>query len=363
MRIKHIAITLALSGVLVLATAPPSSAVSRPDSWITAKTKLALLTTEGVSGTAINVDTVDGRVTLHGTVRSDAEKAKADDVARHIEGAREVRNLLQVVPKKQENRVEASDDQIKKHVENALKNDAALAKSSISVQSVNNGVVLLAGTADSMSAHLDAVSTAARVPGVRRVATEVKSPDALADAEMRREPRAGAAAGSAHSAKDNPGISGTARDAWITSATKMRLLADRDTPALDINVDTNNGVVTLFGIVPNEKAKQAAGTDAHKVSWVKQVVNELQVVPSAKQETVKADDKEAQRAAQQALEQHEELKNANVKVEVRDGVARLTGTVPNEDDRIRAAIAARSARGVRSVNDDLKVSASAGRAR
>ena len=62
----------------------------------------------------------------------------------------------------------------------------------------------------------------------------------------------------------------TASDMWITSATKMRLLADSQTPALDINVDTLAGVVTLFGIVPLQEAKAAAEADAHKVSGVKQ---------------------------------------------------------------------------------------------
>jgi osmotically-inducible protein OsmY len=61
------------------------------------KTKLALLTTAGVSGRAINVDTVFGRVTLHGTVRSAEEQAKAETVARQINGVQGVSNLLQVV--------------------------------------------------------------------------------------------------------------------------------------------------------------------------------------------------------------------------------------------------------------------------
>src|SRR5882724_9814761 len=183
MRTRTIGIALMLGALLALTTPPGVFAASRPDSWVTAKTKLALLTSEGLTGFKINVDTVDGRVKLHGTVPSAQEKAKAEEVARKIEGAREVRNLIQVVPKKQEDRVEASDDQLKSRVRNALKNDSALAHSDISVQSVNDGVVLLAGNADSMSAHLDAVATAARVPGVRRVATEIKSPDALADAE------------------------------------------------------------------------------------------------------------------------------------------------------------------------------------
>ena len=58
----------------------------------------------------------------------------------------------------------------------------------IAVQSVNQGVVLLAGTAKTLSAHLRAVEVVARVPGVRRVASEIQSPDTLADAEIWREP-------------------------------------------------------------------------------------------------------------------------------------------------------------------------------
>jgi hypothetical protein len=44
--------------------------------------------------------------------------------------------------------------------------DASLKKSRISVQSVNKGVALLAGTAKTLSAHLRAVETVAWVPGV-----------------------------------------------------------------------------------------------------------------------------------------------------------------------------------------------------
>jgi hypothetical protein len=41
-----------------------AGALAAPTGWITTKTKLALLTTKGVSGTAIHVDTVLGRIIL-----------------------------------------------------------------------------------------------------------------------------------------------------------------------------------------------------------------------------------------------------------------------------------------------------------
>lgn len=57
-------IPLGLLAVLVgIALATPAVAAT-PNAWITTKTKLALLTTEGVSRTAIKVDTVGGWVTL-----------------------------------------------------------------------------------------------------------------------------------------------------------------------------------------------------------------------------------------------------------------------------------------------------------
>ena len=71
----------ALVVVVAVALASPARAAT-PDAWITTKTKLALLTTEGVSGTAIHVDTILGKVTLHGKVRSAEEKAKAESIAK-----------------------------------------------------------------------------------------------------------------------------------------------------------------------------------------------------------------------------------------------------------------------------------------
>ena len=183
-----------LAVVLSAALAAPAGAAT-PDAWITTKIKLALLTTEGVSGTAIKVDTVVGRVTLYGKVHSAEEKAKAETIARKVDGVQDVRNLLQVVAPEHEKAMQVSDDDLKQRVEQALQADPSLKSSNIAVQSVNQGVVLLGGTAKTLSAHLRAVEVAAAVPGVRRVASEIQSPDTLADEEIWREPTPHAAQG------------------------------------------------------------------------------------------------------------------------------------------------------------------------
>ena len=149
----------------------------------------------------------------------------------------------------------------------------------------------------------------------------------------------------------------SASDMWITSATKMRLLTDSRTPALDINVETQAGVVTLFGIVPSEEAKGAAAADARKVSGVKRVVNELQVVASAGQAAVKVRDEDIESEVKKAFEKAD-FKDISVKV--KNGVVRLAGTVPTGARRLEAAVLARSIQGVRAVKDDLRLATAKG---
>ena len=132
------------------------------------------MTTEGISTSDLNVDTVNGVVTLHGKVATEAEKAEAENVARGIEGAKQVKNLLQVVPSAQRAVVERSDDLIKKGVEAAFNANRRVNTSGITVASVNKGVVLLSGKTKSLEAYLESVEVANAVRGVRRVSTEVE---------------------------------------------------------------------------------------------------------------------------------------------------------------------------------------------
>jgi len=159
--------------ILVLATGL-AQAIDTPDAWVTMKTKIALMTTDGVSTSDLNVDTVKGVVTLHGKVATAAEKAKAETVARGIDGAKDVKNLLQVVPSAQRALVEQSDDLVKAGVEAAFKANRLVEASGIKVASVNKGVVLLSGKTTSLQAYLESVEVANAVRGVRRVSTEVE---------------------------------------------------------------------------------------------------------------------------------------------------------------------------------------------
>lgn len=66
------------------------------DSWIWFKTRAALLATDDLRDSTINVDVENAVITLRGTVASAAEKSKAEQVANGIEGKSRVVNQLTV---------------------------------------------------------------------------------------------------------------------------------------------------------------------------------------------------------------------------------------------------------------------------
>ncbi|MDX2166624.1 MAG: BON domain-containing protein [Deltaproteobacteria bacterium] len=320
------------------------SALAAPDAWITTKVKLALLTADGVPGTAINVDTIDGRVTLHGAVPTQVEQARAERVAAGVQGVKSVRNLLTLEAKPEPKRAAVADDTLKAHVSDALRHDAALADSAIEVGAVHDGAVTLRGSARTVSDELRAVETARAVPGVRLVKDDIEAPQAMSDAEVWGRDVAATRKAAATSASD----------VWLTSAVKVKLIANDQTPGGDINVDSADGVVTLFGMVPSAAAKQAAEATARDTAGVKQVVNALQVVAPAKQEQVKATDEQIEELVETRVDD-DVIPHSDIDVQVSGGVVRLTGTVPTQTDRLQALTLARSTAGVRSVVDQLQV--------
>jgi hyperosmotically inducible protein len=69
------------------------------DSTITTKIKSKLLADDRVSGMAIDVDTFQGVVTLTGAVDTPQSKEAATQIARNVEGVREVKNMLNIKKK------------------------------------------------------------------------------------------------------------------------------------------------------------------------------------------------------------------------------------------------------------------------
>src|SRR2546423_14566842 len=66
------------------------------DASITARVKTVLLNDTQVAATKIDVVSNQGVVTLSGSVKSKADEARAIDLARRVQGVRDVRSQLQV---------------------------------------------------------------------------------------------------------------------------------------------------------------------------------------------------------------------------------------------------------------------------
>ena len=169
---KTMALTVALVGTIVVAGALVASA-DVSDSWITTKAKIALLTNEGFGVNGVNVDTINGDVTIHGKVGTSGDRTNAEQTVREVTGVKTVKNLLQVVPSDVKKAVAASDSDVKGRVEASLKTDAKM--EDVTVASVNNGVVLLSGKTASLHETLRAIENAYTVNGVHRVASEIQS--------------------------------------------------------------------------------------------------------------------------------------------------------------------------------------------
>jgi hyperosmotically inducible protein len=79
-------------------------------------------------------------------------------------------------------------------------------------------------------------------------------------------------------AKNREKVSSTASNATLTTKVKSALASDAGAKTMtNINVDSNNGVVTLKGKVDSADMKKKAGEIAKKVEGVKSVKNQLTV--------------------------------------------------------------------------------------
>lgn len=189
-------------------------------------------------------------------------------------------------------------------------------------------------------------------------------------------------------------ISQTVGDTEISTKVKARLVADSETSAIKIGVDTVNKVVTLSGVVPTEREKAKAEQIARNTEGVTQVVNNITINPNTLgatniEEKVRGAASKVEEKARGAASKVEEKARsaagtveekareaahtvtgdatilAKIKtklltegitgtnVDVVNGSVTIRGEVENEKTRTLAADIARSTDGVKSVNNQL----------
>jgi osmotically-inducible protein OsmY len=120
----------------------------------------------------VNVDTRSGEVTLFGIVSSPADRQRAGDEVRKVDGVRIVHNELQVVPKGRRDATERGDAQIEEDVKRRVE-DRVGRGGDIAVE-VADGVVRLSGTVASQGERLAALTAARSSDGVRSVVGDLR---------------------------------------------------------------------------------------------------------------------------------------------------------------------------------------------
>jgi osmotically-inducible protein OsmY len=194
-----------------------------------------------------------------------------------------------------------------------------------------------------------------------RIALDVKGIDKV-DNQLQVDPAVASEPGS------RSALAQRFENATLTATVKSRLLWSSVTEGMDINVDSQEGVVTLKGRAQSPEAKELAGSLATNTDGVVTVNNLI---------SISAADSIAAKAQPQNLNPTEQLSDAwvtskvkssliysrtldglNIKVTTESGVVRLDGIVANYADKELAVEMARNIRGVKGVNADaLKVMA------
>lgn len=92
---------------------------------------------------------------------------------------------------------------------------------------------------------------------------------------------AGAAAGY-YVAKEDRTPEQIVADAGITASINAKYVKDQEVSAIDINVDTREGVVTLYGSVSSHAIEEKAIALASEQPGVKKIISKITVVESSK---------------------------------------------------------------------------------
>jgi hyperosmotically inducible protein len=171
-------------------------------------------------------------------------------------------------------------------------------------------------------------------------------------------------------------------DAAITTAVKTKLAADETVEAADIDVDTNNGKVTLSGQVKDEAEAAKAISIAETVTGVKSVQSLLKTGDVAKGQDIDEPETgigdQAEKIGDQAektgrdagqlvgdaaitakikakFAQDDVVQATNIDVDSNNGLVTLSGTVNSKQEEARAIQLAKTVDEVKTVRSDLVI--------
>lgn len=168
---------------------------------------------------------------------------------------------------------------------------------------------------------------------------------------------------SAHADDKDQAVSSGIHDAATTARIKTAYLFNRHLNAFRINVDTEDGAVTLQGVVKSSIQKDLAGEIAKNAAGVKEVRNELRVTDGAVDAPEDVDRTFSQAAldatttasVKLALTFAKGVKASDISVSTRWGTVMLSGLVATRDEKKLAETTARTTEGVKDVVNEIQV--------
>ena len=152
-------------------------------------------------------------------------------------------------------------------------------------------------------------------------------------------------------------------DATITAKIKTTYLFNGHLNPFRINIDTQDGVVILQGVVRTDIQRDLAVEIAKNAKGVRSVRNELQVSEGAVENADEVDrtfsqavvDASTTASVKTALALTKGVKASDVNVTTRWGTVTLTGTVASKAEKQLAEDVVRKTEGVKEVEDKLQV--------
>lgn len=145
-------------------------------------------------------------------------------------------------------------------------------------------------------------------------------------------------------------------DAWMTMKVKGVLAFHKNVSAMDTEVTTENGIVTLTGKADSQAQKQLTSEYAKDVDGVLEVRNNTVVTHRAPRTMgTKVDDSSITAQVKTTLLFHKSTHTLATKVETRNGVVTLRGEAKNGAERDLVTKLAEDIEGVKQVHNHMTV--------
>ena len=167
-----------------------------------------------------------------------------------------------------------------------------------------------------------------------------------------------------------PAVRKAVEDTTIVGSVKAAYALHRDLARRAIRVEADAGRVALSGKVATEKEKAEAEDLARGVDGVVAVENGLDVQPGlatavedSRSLGEQIDDVALLAKIKTALRLDRQTKPLDLEVEVREGVVRVRGRVPDDELRLRVIDRVRAVSGVETIEETLEVGGGSGSGR